>query len=45
MQPLYKEAVRLSKLLRFYVEDLLNTGISDGYNMEIEIAPDAENAV
>ena len=45
MQPLYKEAVRLSKLLRFYVEDLLNTGISDGYNMEIEIAPDAENSV
>ena len=45
MQPLHKEAVRLSKLLRAYVADLLNTGISDSYNIEIEIAPDAENAV
>ena len=45
MQPLHKEVVRLSKLLRSYVADLLNTGISDSYNIEIEIAPDAENAV
>ena len=45
MQPLHKEGVRLSKLLRSYVADLLNTGISDSYNIEIEIAPDAENAV
>ncbi len=45
MQPLAKEAVRLSKLLRSYVADLLNTGIPDGHNIEIEIAPDAENAV
>ena len=33
------------KLLRSYVADLLNTGISDSYNIGIEIAPDAENAV
>ena len=45
MQPLHKEATRLSKLLRSYVADLLNTGISDSYNIEIEIAPEAENAV
>lgn len=45
MQPLHKEMVRLSKLLRSYVADLLNTGISDSYNIEIEIAPDAESAV
>lgn len=45
MQPLHKEVVRLSKLLRSYVADLLNTGISDSYNIGIEITPDAENAV
>ena len=45
MQPLHKEVVRLSKLLRSYVADLLNTGISDSYNIGIEIIPDAENAV
>ena len=45
MQPLHKEVVRLSKLLRSYVADLLNTGISDSYNIGIEIAPDAENVV
>ena len=39
MQPLHKEMVRLSKLLRSYVADLLNTGISDSYNIGIEIAP------
>lgn len=45
MQPLHKEAVRLSKLLRSYVADLLNTGISDAYSIEIEVAPNAETAV
>lgn len=45
MQPLHKEAVRVSKLLRAYAADLLNTGVSDRYNIEIEIAPDAEHAV
>ena len=45
MQPLHKEMVRLSKLLRSYVADLLNMGISDSYNIGIEIATDAENAM
>lgn len=45
MQPLHKEEVRVSKLLRSYVADLLNTGISDIYSIEIEIASEAENAV
>ena len=45
MQPLHKEMVRLSKLLRSYVADLLNMGISDSYNIGIEIATDAENTM
>ena len=45
MQPLHKEMVRLSKLLRSYVADLLNMGISDSYNIGIEIANDAENTM
>ena len=45
MQPLHKEVVRLSKLLRSYVADLLNTGISDSYIIGIQIDSDAENAV
>ena len=45
MQPLHKEPVRLSKLLRAYVADRLNTGIPDHYSIEIEIAPDVEQAV
>ena len=40
-----RRMVRLSKLLRSYVADLLNTGISDSYNIGIKITPDAENAV
>ena len=35
----------ISKLLRSYVADLLNEGISDSYNIGIEITPDTENAV
>lgn len=45
MQPLHKEAVRMSKLLRSYTADLLNGGVSEIYNLGIEIEPDAENAV
>ena len=44
MQPLHKEKIRLSKLLRSYVAELLNSGISDAYTVEIELAPEAENA-
>lgn len=45
MQPLHKEPVRLSKLLRSYVADLLNAGISEKHSIEVEISPEAETAV
>ncbi|MDD3921246.1 MAG: HAMP domain-containing sensor histidine kinase [Eubacteriales bacterium] len=44
MQPLYKESVRLSKLLRSCVAELFNTGISDIYSIDVEITPAAETA-
>lgn len=44
MQPLHQETVRLSKLLRSYVAELLNTGIPDAYSIDIKITPDAETA-
>lgn len=45
MQPLHKETVRLSKLIRSYVADLLNAGISDSYTVDVEITPDTEFAI
>lgn len=45
MQPLHKEPVRLSKLLRSYAADLLNAGIPEKYLLETEISKDAENVV
>ena len=45
MQPLHKEQIRLSKLIRSYVAELLNSGISDAYTIEIDIAPETENAI
>ena len=45
MQPLHKEPVRLSKLLRSYAADLLNTGIGEKYSVGVEISPEAETAV
>lgn len=45
MQPLHKEPVRLSKLLRSYAADLLNAGIGEKHSIEVEISPGAENAV
>ena len=45
MQPLHKEPVRLSKLIRSYAADLLNAGIGEKHSIEVEISPDAENAV
>ena len=45
MQPLHKEQIRLSKLIRSYAAELLNSGISDAYTIEIDIAPEAENAM
>ena len=45
MQPLHKEKIRLSKLIRSYVAELLNSGMPDAYTIEIEIAQEAENAI
>ena len=45
MQPLHLEVIRLSKLIRSYAAELLNSGISDIYTIEIEIAENAENVV
>ncbi|MCI8816171.1 MAG: HAMP domain-containing histidine kinase [Angelakisella sp.] len=45
MQPLHKEPVRLSKLLRSYAADLLNAGISEKHSIEVEISSEAETAV
>lgn len=45
MQPLRKEPVRLSKLMRSYAADLLNTGIGPEYSVDVEISSDAETAV
>ena len=42
MQPLHQQSVRLSKLLRSYTAELLNTGLPDSYSIEIEISPVAE---
>ena len=43
MQPLQKENIRLSKLLRSYAIDLINNGLSDCYSLEVNISPDSEN--
>ena len=40
MQPLHKEMVRLSKLLRSYVADLLNTGKAEQLPCLVDQAPD-----
>lgn len=45
MQPLHKEPVRLSRLLRSYAVDLLNAGIPEKYSLETEISKDAETTV
>lgn len=43
MQPLQKENIRLSKLLRSYAIDLINSGLPDFYSLEVNISPDSEN--
>lgn len=42
MQPVHKEPVRLSKLLRSYVAEIFNTGVSDIYSIDLEITPTAD---
>lgn len=44
MQPLQKEHIRLSKLLRSYATDLINGGLPDFYSIEVNIASSAENS-
>ncbi len=45
MQPLQKENIRLSKLLRSYAVDLINSGLPDFYSLEVAISPDSENSM
>ena len=45
MQPLHKEPVRLSKLLRSYAADLLNAGIPEKCSLKMEISKDTETVV
>lgn len=45
MQPLQKENVRLSKLLRSYAIDLINSGLPDIYPLEVTVSPDSENSM
>ena len=45
MQPLGKESVRLSGLMRSYAADLLNNGLPDSYSISIEITSAAEPIV
>lgn len=45
MQPLHKESVHLSKLIRSYAAKLLNSDISEAYTVEVNIAPDAETVM
>ncbi len=45
MQPLHKETVRLSKVIRSYAAELLNSGIPEAYTLTVEIAPNAEASV
>lgn len=42
MQPIHKNAVRLSSLLRSYAAELLNMGFPNGYSIKLDITPVAE---
>ena len=42
MQPIHKNSVRLASLLRSYTAELLNTGLSGEYSINIEITPAAD---
>lgn len=45
MQPLQKDSVRISKLLRSYATDLINSGLPEIYSLEVVISPDSENSM
>lgn len=42
-QPLQMEQIRVSKLLRSYAADLINSGLPDLYSLDITISPVADN--
>lgn len=42
MQPINKKDIRVSKLLRSYVAELLNAGIPEIHSINVEVMPDAE---
>lgn len=44
MQPIHKEKVLVSKILRSCLANVLNSSPSDNYNFEIKIEPGTENA-
>ena len=45
MQPLQKEKIRLSKLLRSYAIDLINSGLPNFYSLEVNISSDSEKSM
>ena len=45
MQPLKPEPVKISKLLRTYAADLLNSGLPEQYSLDIAISSEAENCM
>ncbi len=45
MQPLKLEPVKISRLLRTYAADLLNSGLSEQYSLDIAISSEAENCM
>lgn len=45
MQPLHRQPVRLSKLLRSNVAELFNAGLPELYSISVSVAPAAEAAV
>lgn len=45
MQPLNPEQVRMSKLLRSYAADLLNSDLPEQYSLDINISAVAENCI
>ena len=45
MQPLQKDKIRISKLLRSYAIDLINSGLPQIYSLEVVISPNSENSM
>lgn len=45
MQPLQKKQIKLAKLIRSYLADLLNGGLSDKFSVDLTISTQAETAI